>query len=88
MVEAPSLPCTKVRLTMSFSESMISGADDLMSARQPNIRDRQERNIGRSLFPEVAQLRHWMMTQPSYLSVYSLQANEVPIRKNYRKQEA
>ena len=29
MVDAPSLPWTKVRFTMSFSESMISGADDL-----------------------------------------------------------
>ena len=29
MVEAPNFPCTKVRLTMSFNESIISGADDL-----------------------------------------------------------
>lgn len=28
IVEAPSLPCTKVLFTMSFSDSMISGADE------------------------------------------------------------
>ena len=35
MVEAPNLPWTKVRFTMSLRESMISGADDLLGSDMP-----------------------------------------------------
>lgn len=81
MVEAPNFPCTKVRLMMSFNESIISGADDLeiaakgwsKSTRRNNLLHQPAGNClmrGKGILPEsvlVAKLKlTWMSNSPPH----------------------